>query len=223
MRLPKATLRDDARRDGRFADRAALAFLCPTRFNRAACLLVSYAASRAWLGRKRSAAGLGGSGCRVRYLSTQNHLPPLLAAETAARHGARLQQIRQPRRVRRRRADTGGALPGPSLAASAYARKVVERQRKARQKGTAKACVGDDWKDVDDVFKGDASLFKPQQRHGRCIRWGLPVVDPVKALRRRGVVRELYADKPKDGRPAPERQFVNALMRRRKKLRRPAE
>ena len=109
---------------------------------------------------------------------------------------------------------------GPSLEASAYARKVVERQRKARAKGTAKACVGDDWKDVDDVFKGDASVFKPQQRHGRCIRWGLPVVDPVKALRRRGVVRELYADKPKDWRPAPERQFVNALMRRRKKLRR---
>ena len=30
-------------------------------------------------------------------------------------------------------------------------------------------------------------------------------------------VRGLYADKPKDWRPAPERQFVNALMRRRKK------
>ena len=43
------------------------------------------------------------------------------------------------------------------------------------------------------------------------------MIDPVKALRRRGVVRELYADKPKDWRPAPERQFVNALMRRRKK------
>ena len=37
------------------------------------------------------------------------------------------------------------------------------------------------------------------------------------SLRRRGVVKELYADKPKDWRPAPERQFVNALMRRRKK------
>ena len=106
---------------------------------------------------------------------------------------------------------------GPSLEASAYAKRVVERQRKARAKGTAKACVGDDWKDVDDVFKGDAATFEPQQRHGRCIRWGLPVIDPVKALRRRGVVRELYADKPKDWRPAPERQFVNALMRRRKK------
>ena len=106
---------------------------------------------------------------------------------------------------------------GPSLEASAYAKRVVERQRKARAKGTAKACVGDDWKDVDDVFKGDAATFEPEQRHGRCIRWGLPVIDPVKALRRRGVVRELYADKPKDWRPAPERQFVNALMRRRKK------
>ena len=50
---------------------------------------------------------------------------------------------------------------GPSREASAYARKVVERQRKARQRGTAKACAGDDWKDVDDVFKGDASVDGP--------------------------------------------------------------
>ena len=104
---------------------------------------------------------------------------------------------------------------GPSAGGSAYAKQVVERQRAARAKPQqARACAGDNMHDVSDVYRGDAHAFTPLLRDGRCLRWGLPAQDPATNLKRRAVTRELYADTVGDWRPAPERQFVQALMRR---------
>ena len=58
------------------------------------------------------------------------------------------------------------------LEASAYASELWSGSEKRSQKGTA-SIVGGDWRRRR-VLKNDAATFEPQQRHGRCIRWGLP-------------------------------------------------
>ena len=109
---------------------------------------------------------------------------------------------------------------GPSEAALRKAREVVARTSQAKKLGDAKGksafvrvAAGDDLADLDPVFLGDPGAYEAAKVLGVATHWGLDGSDAARDKRER---RRLSSEFLYRGSVSPERQFVRALMARKR-------